>query len=277
MNEFATFPEALWSWLIANWENLVLLIIGIVIVCIIYLSLSRKITSLKEQERLEENVAFSLNRGLKAITALIIIGILVAQFGFDFGLIAGFMAIAGGTIIGFAAMNTIGNAISGIIVMVSKPFKIGDRIFFNNQFADVLAIDLIYTRLKTLDNVQISIPNQQLLTTEIDNYGKKNIVRRSCAVTAGYEVAPELVEKALLEASKRVEGILSEPKPFVWTTDLLNFSVEYTLFVFTSQIKKIPIIDSKLKRAVLIVSKEHEIDLSTPNLIQNVGQGSDII
>lgn len=276
MNEIATFPEALWSWLIANWENLILLIIGIVIVCIIYLSLSRKITSLKEQERLEENVAFSLNRGLKAITALIIIGILVAQFGFDFGLIAGFMAIAGGTIIGFAAMNTIGNAISGIIVMVSKPFKIGDRIFFNNQFADVLAIDLIYTRLKTLDNVQISIPNQQLLTTEIDNYGKKNIVRRNCAVTAGYEIAPELIEKALLEASKRVEGILSEPKPYVWITDLLNFSVEYTLFVFTSQIKKIPIIDSKLKQAVLIASKEHEIDLSTPNLIQNVSQDREI-
>jgi len=277
MNEINTFLEASWNWLTMNWQNLILLIVGIIVVYIVYLSLGRKITNLKEQERLEENIAFSLNRVLKAITAIIIVGILVAQFGFDFSLIAGFMALAGGTIIGFASMNTIGNAISGIIVMVSKPFRIGDRIFFNNQFADVIAIDLIYTRLKTLDNVQISIPNQQLLTSEIDNYGKKTVARRGRAVTAGYDVAPELVEKALLEASKKVEGVLAEPKPYVWTTNLLNFSVEYTLFVFTSQIRKIPIIDSKLKRTVLLVCKEYGIDLSTPNLLQNVGQDRGVI
>ena len=277
MNVIGTFLESSWNWLTTNWQNLTLLIIGITIVYIIYYSISRKISSLKQQQRLEENIAFSLNRVLKAISALIIVGIIVAQFGFDFGLIAGFMALAGGTIIGFASMNTIGNAISGIIVMVSKPFRIGDRIFFNNQFADVIAIDLIYTRLKTLDNVQISIPNQQLLTSEIENYGRKTVVRRGCAVTAGYEVAPELVEKALLEASKKVEGVLAEPKPYVWTTNLLKFSVEYTLFVFTSQIRKIPIIDSKLKRTVLLVCKDYGIDLSTPNLLQTVGQDRDTI
>lgn len=277
MTVINTFLEATWNWLNTNWQNITLLIIGIAIIYIIYKSLSRKITSLKEQQRLEENIAFSLNRALKTISVIIIIGIIVAQFGFDFGLIAGFLALAGGTILGFASMNTIGNAISGIIVMVSKPFKIGDRIFFNNQFADVIAIDLIYTRLKTLDNVQISIPNQQLLTSEIDNYGKKNIVRRNCAVTAGYEVPPEVVEKALIEASKKVAGVLSEPKPYVWTTDLQNFSVEYTLFVFTNQIRKIPIIDSTLKRTVLVVCKEYGIDLSTPNLIQHANQSKNNI
>lgn len=276
MNIIGAFLETSWNWLITNWQNLILLIIGIIIVYIIYLSLSRKITSLKEQQRLEENIAFSLNRALKAISALIIVGIIVSQFGFDFSLIAGFLALAGGTIIGFASMNTIGNAISGIIVMISKPFKIGDRIFFNNQFADVIAIDLIYTRLKTLDNILISIPNQELLTSEINNYGKKTIVRRSCTVTTGYEVAPEVVEKALLEAAKKVEGLLTEPKSYVWTTNLLNFAVEYTIYVFTNQIKKIPIIDSKLKKTVLLVCKEQGIDLSTPNLIQNVNQNKEI-
>ena len=276
MNSINSFFEASWNWLITNWQTLALLIIGISIVYTIYLILNKKINTLKEQQKLEENIAFGLTRGLRAIAALIIIGIIVAQFGFDFSLIVGFLALAGGTIIGFASMNTLGNAISGIIVMVSKPFKIGDRIFFNNQFADVIAIDLIYTRLKTLDNVMISIPNQQLLTSEIDNYGKKTIVRRSCIVTAGYDVAAELVEEALIEASKKVEDILVEPKAYVWTTDFQKFSVEYTLFVFTNQIKKIPMIDSKLKRTVLIVCKEHGIDLSTPNLLQSVTQNKDL-
>jgi small-conductance mechanosensitive channel len=222
-------------------------------------------------------VAVNLNRVFKWLFGLIAIGLVVAQFGFDLGLVAGFMALAGGTILGFASMNTIGNAIAGIIVMISKPFKIGDRILFNKQFADIIAIDLIYTRMKTLDNVMISVPNQQLLTSEIENYGKKNMVRRNCAVTVGYEVSSEQVEKVLLEAAGKVEGVLKEPKPYVWVTNLHNFSVEYTLYVFISQIRMLPTIDSNLKRTVLDVCRKQGIDLSTPNLIQSVDGKNSIL
>jgi small-conductance mechanosensitive channel len=264
------FFNACCGWFYANWQRLVFSIIGVVVVYVAYRLLTKQITTLKERQRLEENVAFNLNRVLKWFFALIAIGIVVAQFGFDVGLVAGFLALAGGTILGFASMNTIGNAIAGIIVMISKPFKIGDRILFNKQFADVVAIDLIYTRMKTLDNVLISVPNQQLLTSEIDNYGKKNIVRRNCSITVGYELPSEQVESALLEAAAKVEGVLKEPKPYVWVTNLLNFSVEYTLYVFISQIKLLPLIDSNLKRTVLDVCRKHGIDLATPSLIQSV-------
>ncbi|TRO53062.1 mechanosensitive ion channel [Candidatus Bathyarchaeota archaeon] len=264
------FFTACYEWFIANWQRLVFSIIGILVVYAVYKILNKEITRLNEKQKLEDNIAVNLNRAFKWLLGLIGIGIVVAQFGFDVGLVAGFLALAGGTILGFASMNTIGNAIAGIIVMMSKPFKIGDRILFNGQFADVVAIDLIYTRMKTLDNVMISIPNQQLLTSEIDNYGKKNIVRRNCSVTVGYEVTSERVEKALLEAADKVEGLVKEPKPYVWVTHLYNFSVEYTLYVFITQIRMLPSIDSNLKRTVLDVCRKHGIDLSTPNLIQSV-------
>jgi small-conductance mechanosensitive channel len=258
------------EWFYANWQSLAFSIIGIVVVYVAYKLLNKEITKLKERQKLEENVAFNLNRVFKWLFALIAIGIVVAQFGFNVGLVAGFLALAGGTIIGFASMNTIGNAIAGIIVMISKPFKIGDRILFNKQFADVVAVDLIYTRMKTLDNVLISVPNQQLLTSEIENYGKKNTVRRNCSITVGYDVPSEKVERALLEAAAKVEGVLKEPKPYVWVTNLLNFSVEYTLYVFISQIRMLPLLDSNLKRTVLDVCRKHGIDLTTPNIIQSV-------
>jgi small-conductance mechanosensitive channel len=264
------FFDACCDWLYANWQSLAFSIIGIVVVYVAYRLLNKEITKLKERNKLEENVAFNLSRFFKWLFVLIAIGIVVAQFGFNVGLIAGFLALAGGTIIGFASMNTIGNAIAGIIVMISKPFKIGDRILFNKQFADVVAIDLIYTRMKTLDNVLVSVPNQQLLTSEIENYGKKNIVRRNCSITVGYELTSEQVERALLEAATKVEGVLKEPKPYVWVTNLLNFSVEHTLYVFVSQIRSLPLIDSNLKRTVLDVCRKHGIDLTTPNLIQSV-------
>ncbi|TRO55071.1 mechanosensitive ion channel [Candidatus Bathyarchaeota archaeon] len=258
------------EWFYANWQPILFSIIGVLVVYVFYKVISKEITKLQERQKLEENIAVNLNRVFKWLFGLITIGLVVAQFGFDVGFVAGFMALAGGTILGFASMNTIGNAIAGIIVMVSKPFRIGDRILFNKQFADIIAIDLIYTRMKTLDNVMISVPNQQLLTSEIENYGRKNVVRRNCSVTAGYEVVSEQVEKALLEAAARVEGVLKEPKPYVWVTNLYNFSVEYTLYVFISQIRMLPTIDSKLKQAVLDICRKHGIDLSTPNLIKSV-------
>jgi len=270
MNGLSDFFDSCCGWISANWNKIAFSITGLIVVLVVYKLLTRQITRLKEQHKLEESVAFGLNRAFKWISLLVIIGIIFAQFGIEVGIIAGFLALAGGTIIGFAAMNTIGNAIAGIIVMVSKPFRIGDRILFKDQFADVVAIDLIYTRMKTLDNVMISVPNQELLTTEIDNYGEKTTVRRSCSITAGYELTSKQVETVLLEAATRVEGVLKEPKPYVWITNFGDFAVEYTLYVFINQIKRIPEIDANLKKTVFETCKRHKIDISTPRLIQRV-------
>jgi small-conductance mechanosensitive channel len=173
-------------------------------------------------------------------------------------------------VIGFAAINTIGNALAGLIVMTSRPFVVGDRIFFNGQFADVVAIDLIYTKMLTLDNVLVSIPNQELLKAETDNYGKKRVIRRHCTVTPGFEYDSADVEKALLEAAGKVQGVLEEPKAYVWITRFQNYAVEYTLYVFISDIKRLPEIDAELHRKVLETCKEHEIDISTPMLLKQV-------
>ena len=276
MNGLSDFFDSCCGWISANWNKIAFSITGLIVVLVVYKLLTRQITRLKEQRKLEESVAFGLNRAFKWISLLVIMGIIFAQFGIEVGIIAGFLALAGGTIIGFAAMNTIGNAIAGIIVMVSKPFRIGDRILFKDQFADVVAIDLIYTRMKTLDNVMISVPNQELLTTEIDNYGKKTTVRRSCSITAGDELTSRQVETVLLEAATEVEGVLKEPKPYVWITNFGDFAVEYTLYVFINQIKRIPEIDANLRRTVFETCKRHKIDISTPRLIQRVEDGNGI-
>ena len=271
------FLNSSYRWLVGNGQSFVVLIVGVVVIYVIYRLLSREITKLKIQEKMDENIAFNINRLLKWVSVLAVLGIVVTQFVVDLTPVFGFMALAGGTIIGFAAMNTIGNAIAGIIVVISKPFKIGDRILFNEEFADIVAIDVIYTRMKTLDNVLISIPNQQLLTTKIDNYGKKNVVRRSCSITVGYELTSEKIEKLLLESAIGVEGVLKEPKPHVLVTNFLNFSVEYTLYVFINQINRLPIIESNLKRKVLEVCAKNGIDLTTPNLVQSVGKKNNVV
>ncbi|MDH5450992.1 MAG: mechanosensitive ion channel family protein [Candidatus Bathyarchaeota archaeon] len=265
---------SLYELVASNIYRIVLSVVAIVVVFVLYKFLSRQITRLREQRRLEENIAFTLKRTLQWGSILVIVAFIFAQFGIEIGIIAGLLALAGGTIIGFAAMNTIGNAIAGVIVMTSKPFKIGDRILFNGQFADVVAIDLIYTRMKTLDNVLISVPNQELLTSEIDNYGKRTTIRRKCSITVDYQVDTKLVEKVLLEAANNVKEVLDDPKPYVWITDFGDFAMEYTLYVFINQIRRIPEIDATLKKVIFETCKFHGIDLSTPRLVQSVNSNN---
>jgi small conductance mechanosensitive channel len=270
------FFNAIGEWAIKNWPNIVFSLLTVVVGYIVIKLVAREIKSLRSQNRLEQHAAYTLNRILKWLIFMAVFSIILAQFGVTLGEVTGLLTILGGTIIGFAAINTIGNTIAGLIVMTSRPFKVGDRIFFNGQFADVEAIELIYTKMRTLDNVLVSIPNQELLKAEIDNYGKKSVVRRGCSITAGYEVASEQVETALLEAANRlveIKDALKEPKAYVWVTKFGNYAVEYTLYVFIQDIKRLPEIDSKLKRTVLETCKQHGIDISTPTIIRSVKNG----
>ena len=264
------YISGLGDFILANLDKLIFSIIAIAAGYIAYKLIGKEISRLRNQKKIEDHLAFTFKRITKWIIVAAVISAILAQFGATIGLISGLLTLLGGTVIGFAAINTIGNALAGLIVMTSRPFIVGDRIFFNGKFADVVAIDLIYTKMLTLDNVLVSIPNQELLKAEIDNFGKKRVIRRNCTVTPGFEYNSADVEKALLEAAGKVQGVLQEPLPYVWITKFQNYAVEYTLYVFISDIKRLPEIDADLYRKVLETCKEHGIDISTPLLLKQV-------
>ena len=267
------FLNDIGQWTLENRLNIVFSVATVIAGYIIIKVVAREIKSLRAQNRLEQHAAYTLNRVLKWVTMLAVLSIVLAQFGISLGTISGLLTVIGGTIIGFASINTLGNTIAGLIVMTSRPFKVGDRIFFNGQLADVEAIELIYTKMRTLDNVLVSIPNQELLKSEIDNYGKKSVVRRGCAITAGFEVPSEQVDRALMDAASRLvemKDVLKKPDAYVWVTQFGNYAVEYTLYVFINEIKRMPQIDSNIKRTVLESCKQHGIDISTPTIIKSI-------
>lgn len=266
LDVFAPFID----WITTNLNNIIFSVILVAAGYILYRVISRQIRNLSYNERLEKNLALTLIRVVKWLSALVVFSAILAQWGVTLGTIMTIMTIFGGTIVGFAAINTLGNAIAGIIVMTSRPFSIGDRIFFNGKFADVVAIDLIYTKMFTLDNVLVSIPNQELLKAEVDNYGKENVIRRRCTVTPGFEYESAEVEKVLLEAADKTPDVLKDPKPYVWITNFQSYAVEYSLYVFMSKIKNLPEIDAELYRHVLETCRKHGIDISTPTLLKRV-------
>jgi small conductance mechanosensitive channel len=268
--ETLAFFNRIYDWVDANVINIITtaLIIGIVLA--IYRILGHEIDRLRKNEVIDPNTAFLFKR-LTKWTAYIIFGVLIFNtLGIKIDLFLGLWVLAGGTIVGFASMSTIGNALAGIIIMVSKPFKIKDRLYFQDQYVVVEDIDLIYTRMRTLDNVVISVPNQILLETVVSNQSVYDVVRRRIVVTADYSEKPDHIRGILLSAIAKIDEVINEPEPYVWITDFPNYAMEYTLFYYINDTQRSQMIDSKVREAAINEFAENGIDMSTPNLIRSL-------
>ncbi|MGV9199842.1 MAG: mechanosensitive ion channel family protein, partial [Promethearchaeia archaeon] len=246
-------------------ENIVPFIIAIIVIFIsylIFLFLKKEINHLARKTKIDENTAKNFTNMSKILLISIDLTIISLQFIETLGMFMGAFTAMGGTIIGFAAINTLGNLIAGLIIMSGKPFKVGDRIKFKNRLADVVNIKLIYTILEDIDGVSISVPNQKMLKEEIENYGTDKVLRRKIYGTAGYDTDVELVEKAFLEAAKESNNVLQFPEPHVELYDFLDYAIQYRLIVYINNSKIIPKFDFDLRRAVLKNCKKYGIDLS---------------
>ena len=271
----SVFLLFIWEWLQANYIQLIIALIVIVIAIIIRIFSVRYVKRLEKKNKLTENYSKVLIRIVRVIFSFVLVFSILIAFNVTVGAITGAVALLGGTIIGFAAINTIGNALAGLIIMISKPIHIGDRILYDGNFADVTSIELIFTKLKTLDKATVLIPNQELLKKEIYNYGKEELIRRNCVVTIAFEENSDFIEKMLLKAIKGVDGVIDEPPAKVRLTNFQNFAVEYKLFYSIREIHRVVEIDSNVKKNVLKAAKEKKIDLRTPNISQILHPSND--
>ena len=270
MSVIEEFTLSTLQWLTSNTANIIYSAAAAAVLYAFYRFSRRQLERLEAKSLLDETASFVLKRLFQWSSTLALIAFVIAQFGIKIDLIAGLLVLAGGTVIGFAAMNTLGNAIAGLIIMTSRPFRIGDRLNWKGRYVDVKEINLIYTKMTTPDNTTINVPNQTLLQTEIENYGKDTPIRRRYAVTAGHGDDPETVRRALLEAADSLPELLPDPQPYVWTTDLQDYAVEYTLYAYIDDPKKIQAIDAAARASILESCRRHGIDISTPTLIRGV-------
>jgi small conductance mechanosensitive channel len=258
------------QWLTENLVVLTTSVIAIVIVYAVYRLIRSQINRIRSSGRIDPNTHFILNRLLKWALYIVAASIVINGLGIKIDFLLGLWVLAGGTIIGFASMNTIGNAIAGLIIMLSQPFKISDRLYFRDQYVVVERVDLIYTRMRTQDSVHISVPNQTILNSIIEDLSVYEVIRRRCSVTIDYHEKPKKIEEILLNSTTDDLDIQKEPPPYVYITELQNFAMEYTLFYFIKDINKIQEIDSDVRIRVFNGLSRAGIDLSTPNLIKSV-------
>lgn len=173
-----------------------------------------------------------------------------------------------GVLLSLGSSSAIANMVAGLVITYMRPFKIGDRINIGNTTGNVVEKTLLVTRLKTIKNEEITIPNSAVLngnTVNYSSYSKNEGLIINTTVTLGYDVPYNLVYKALLEAAIRTNHIQKNPKPFVLQTSLEDFYVSYQLNAYTQEANKQALIYSELHQHIQDTCNENGIEILSPH------------
>jgi small-conductance mechanosensitive channel len=172
-----------------------------------------------------------------------------------------------GVLLSLGSSSAITNIIAGLVITYMRPFKIGDRIKVGENSGDVIEKTMLVTRIRTVKNESITIPNSSILSGSVINYSaysKNEGLILHTTVTIGYDVPWKKVEQALLEAASRTKKVKLNPSPFVLQLSLDDFSVAYQLNVFTEYANNIQSVRSDLHSHIQDVCNEHGIEIMSP-------------
>lgn len=212
----------LWSFLpnaISAFVVVLLVITFYLITARIFEAALRKTTM---QESLVKITVRSLYRGLVIIVGLILV---LGQLGINVT-----AAIAGvgvlGLAVGFAAQQTLANIFSGFGIFVDKLYAAGDWVRIDGNYGEVVHISLRTTKIRTLDNTFISVPNSLVTSSPITNYSEEDLLRITARVNIGYKESVDKARKALIEAVSGIKGVKKKPAPVVVVDKLGESGVE---------------------------------------------------
>ena len=205
-----------------------LLFLGCMAVMKVILSLiDRTMTRLKVEPTVHKFTHSCLKVLMWVITGLIV----AAYLDFPINSLVTVLGVIG-VALSLSLQGSLSNLAGGITVMVSRPFAVGDYVEAGGVSGTVSEIGLVYTKLKTIDNKIIFIPNGEISGEKIVNYNKQERRRVDLTFTVSYDADPERVKEIMRQVIGAHPKALFTPEPFVRTTSLGESSVGYTLRVW---------------------------------------------
>ena len=168
---------------------------------------------------------------IKAALWVVAIIIIAGSLGIPVTSLVAVLSVAG-VALSLALQGLLSNLFSGITILATRPFKVGDYVQVGGEGGTVKSIGLFYTALDTPDNRVVYAPNGDITSGKIVNYSAETLRRVIIPVTASYDSATEDVRRAVLAAAAKDERILSEPAPMAAISSFGSSSVEYTVRVW---------------------------------------------
>jgi small-conductance mechanosensitive channel len=168
--------------------------------------------------------------------------------------------------IGFGVRDIANNFVSGFVVLTSRSVKRGDWITLGGNFGRVVDIGIRTSTLRTLDNIDIIIPNSHLISNELINWSyTDNIVRLHIPVGVSYSSDTNLVRETLLEVARGLEYVLADPAPEARFMAFGDNSLDFELLVWIDLRRiKIPLVKSIINYAIWNAFKEKGIQVPFP-------------
>ena len=197
-------------------ENLEAYVIALLIFAVgivIARSLAKAVERLMRQQGSEHGAAVGKKVVFYVVLMLATFGALT-QLGVKLtGLLtaAGIFTVA----IGFAAQTSVSNVISGLFLLVDRPFSINDTVKIDTTIGTVVSIDLLSTKVRTFDNLVVRIPNEALLKSTITNYTLFEVRRIDIPVSVAYTTDLDQAQHVLKAVMREHKGVLDEPTPAV--------------------------------------------------------------
>lgn len=210
------------------------LIIGLIVISI-GLKIIKKVVKQFGVFLEKRDVDVTLRRFIQSLTAGVLKVILfIGILGYWDVKLTGLAAIvaSGGVAIGLALQGSLSNFAGGFIILLLRPFKVGDYIQTGVYEGTVEEIGLFYTKLTTIDNKLILIPNGTLSNGSLINYSAKEERRVDLTFSVGYENNILHVKEVLTDIVKKQDFILDNPKPFIGVSAHSPSSVDFIVKVW---------------------------------------------
>lgn len=186
---------------------------------------------LDRSKHIDASLKTFFSGAIKAVLWVIAIIIIAGSLGIPVTSLVAVLSVAG-VALSLALQGLLSNLFSGITILATRPFNVGDYVQVGGESGTVKSIGLFYTVLDTLDNRVIYAPNGEITSSKIVNYSAEPLRRVIIPVTASYDSATEDVRRAVLAAAAKDERILTEPAPMAAISGFGSSSVEYTVRVW---------------------------------------------
>ena len=205
---------------------LVLLLAGLWVIKLI-VGYLRKLFERKDYDPTLEK--FTLNAASWGLKILLFV-LVITQLGVASASLVAAVGAAG-LAIGLALQGSLANLAGGVLIIVLKPFRVGDWIEAQGVSGSVVEITLFYTKIDTFGNQRAVVPNGQLSNDNVINYSHNGTRRENLSFGISYDDDIKKAKEVLMNLVKEQDGILSDPAPQVLVAELgdssVNFSVRY--------------------------------------------------
>lgn len=176
-----------------------------------------------------------------------------------------------GVLFSLGSTSAVANIVAGVILIYTRAFKIGDRVKIADTIGDVTEKTLLVTRIRTIKNMDITIPNAAVLGSHIINFSssaKEYGLILHTSVTIGYDAPWRKVHELLIAAALATEHVLQLPAPFVLQTALNDFYVTYELNAYTDMPHQMAKIYSDLHQNIQDSFNDAGMEIMSPHYSQ---------